>query len=73
MKNKTSEINQTCPSNSLTLNGVTYKTGGNIVFSDQAEGNYILAASPMLDNVDKAIEKGILENGMQMLMRKVAG
>jgi hypothetical protein len=59
--------------NCLTIGDTTYKTSGNIVFSDHEEGAYYLAESTILDNMDKAIENGILVNGMQSLMKKFRG
>jgi len=56
---------------SITVSGITYKTGGNILFSEDEADHYFLAESPLLDNVDKAVEHGILENGMQAFLRKV--
>lgn len=58
---------------SLTIGNTTYKTGGNIVFADCEEGAYYLAESAVLANMDKAIENGILVNGMQSLMKKIRG
>ena len=57
--------------NCLTLNGVLYKTTGNIIFSDCEEGDYFIAESSLLDKIDKAIQDGILENGMGALVRKL--
>ena len=48
---------------SLTIEGVTYKTGGNIVFADS---DYYLAQGSQLVQVE-----GLLEHGMQMLLKKV--
>jgi hypothetical protein len=60
-------------STSLTIGGVTYKTAGNILFSDSEESTYIIAESPILDSMDKAIEDGILGNGMRSLLNKIKG
>lgn len=59
-------------SSCLTINGITYKTSGNILFCESEEDGYIIAESPLLDKVDRAIQEGILENGMQTLLRKVS-
>ena len=63
------DMDETC----LTIGDTIYKTGGNIVFPDREEGAYYLAESTILDNMDKAIENGILVNGMQNLMKKFRG
>jgi hypothetical protein len=55
----------------LTINGCVYKTSGNIVFHQEDEGRYFVAESRALENIDKAIQEGILGNGMRALMRKV--
>lgn len=57
--------------NHLTLGGVTYKTAGNILFSDSDEDSYMLAESPILDKMDKAIEDGIIGNGMRTLLNRL--
>ena len=60
----------TSPTDCLTIGDTTYKTAGNILFA--GEGNqYYLAESPMMDKMDKAIQTGILENGMQSLIKKI--
>ena len=52
--------------NILTLQGLTFKTGGNIVF-DESEGNtYYLAESSTLENYHEA-----LENGLQSFLKKI--
>jgi hypothetical protein len=56
---------------SLTIGDTTYKTAGNILFSSEEGQNYYLAESTVLDKMDHAIQKGILENGMQTLMKKI--
>ena len=50
----------------LTINGVTFKTSGNIVFKDQEDSPFYLAQSSMLENFD-----GFLENGMQLFLKKI--
>jgi len=56
---------------SLTIGDTTYKTSGNILFSDAEEHpTFMVAESHLLDKMDSAIQKGIVENGMQSLMRK---
>jgi hypothetical protein len=50
-------------STQLTLKGVTFKTGGNIVFVDES---YYLAQGSQLEKVE-----GLLEHGMQMLLKKI--
>ena len=53
----------------LTIGNTIYKTTGNILF---AEGEtYVLAESQLMDKMDKAIQTGILENGMQSLLKKI--
>ena len=54
-------------SDSITIGDTLFKTTGNIRF----EGRYILAESQLMDKMDKAIQVGILENGMQSLMKKI--
>ncbi|MEE8637851.1 MAG: hypothetical protein V3T21_02285 [Candidatus Margulisiibacteriota bacterium] len=54
--------------NSITLEGVTYKTSGNIVFGDHQENPYHLAQSGLLEKMD-----GMLEHGMQTLLKKIKG
>lgn len=55
----------------LTLGETIYKTSGNIIFSDCETGKFVLAESKTLERLDKAIQRGILDNGMQMLLNKV--
>jgi len=56
---------------SLTIGDVTYKTSGNILFSEADENpTYVIAESRVLDKMDAAIQNGILDNGMQSLMKK---
>ncbi|MFA6170022.1 MAG: hypothetical protein WCW67_00770 [Candidatus Margulisiibacteriota bacterium] len=55
----------------LTIGETTYKTSGNILFSDCDPAEYMIAESKALEKLDKAIQHGILENGMQMLLRRV--
>ncbi|MCU0640907.1 MAG: hypothetical protein MUC35_02320 [Candidatus Margulisbacteria bacterium] len=57
----------------MTIGDTTYKTGGNIVFADSNESAYYVAESEILNNMDKAIENGILVNGMQNLMKRFRG
>jgi hypothetical protein len=57
----------------ITIGDTTYKTSGNIVFADHEEGAYYLAESTMLDNMDQAIQNGILVNGMQHVLKKIRG
>ena len=61
----TKTSNKDC-SSTITLNGVTYKTNGNIVFDGQLEDEYFIAESTTLDNIDS-----YLEHGMQTLLKKV--
>lgn len=63
-----SRENDTCV---LTIGETTFKTSGNILFSDCDPAEYIIAESKTLDNLDKAFQHGILESGMQMLLRRV--
>jgi len=67
---KNSEKNNENCTTSITVNGILYRTGGNILFT---EDHYFLAESPLLDKIDKAVEHGILENGMQALLNKIRG
>lgn len=53
----------------ITIGDMLYRTGGNILF----EGQYFLAESPILEKMDKTIQAGILENGMQALLKKIKG
>lgn len=53
-------------SNCLTLNGMVFKTGGNIVFETSEETSYVIAQSPLLDKMD-----GILEDGLQQLLKRI--
>jgi hypothetical protein len=56
---------------SLTIGDVTYRTSGNILFSETGENHgYVIAESRLLEKMDAAIQNGILDNGMQSLMRK---
>ena len=62
-------INQAAPTDQLTIGDTTYRTSGNIMFEGLAD-QYYLAESQLMDKMDKAIQVGILENGMQSLMKK---
>jgi hypothetical protein len=53
-------------SNSITIDGVTFKTSGNIVFSDDEDNPFYLAQSSLLEQFD-----GYLENGMQQFLKKI--
>ncbi len=53
----------------LTIGDTTYKTTGNILFAGGE--TYVLAESQLMDKMDKAIQTGILENGMQSLLKKI--
>jgi len=52
--------------NIITINGVTFKTQGNIVFSGSEDEHYILAEGSHLEQME-----GMLEHGMQTLLKKV--
>jgi hypothetical protein len=52
-------------SNVLTLDGIVFKTSGNILFSDSEEGSYYLAQNSRLEKIE-----GLTENGMNTLMKK---
>ena len=52
-------------SNIITLEGVTFKTSGNIIFQDAEEASYFLAQSSVLEKME-----GVLEHGLQILLRK---
>ena len=56
--------------NSLIIGDMVFTTSGNIEFSEGDEGNYFLAESAMLDQLDQAVQNGILENGMQSFCKK---
>jgi predicted heme/steroid binding protein len=58
---------------SVTVNGTVYKTSGNIIFGDDGDCNYFMAETALLENMDKAIQDGILGNGMRALMNKIHG
>ena len=53
----------------LTIGDTIFRTTGNIMFSGGE--TYVLAESQLMDKMDKAIQTGILENGMQSLLRKL--
>lgn len=53
----------------VTVNGTTYRTSGNILFS--IEEDYYLAENSMLNKLENAVQRGILENGMQSLMKRL--
>lgn len=53
--------------NIITVEGVIFKTSGNIVFSDTEENPFYLAQSSLLEKID-----GCLENGMQQLLQKLS-
>ena len=52
--------------NIITIDGVTFKTEGNITFSDSEEDRYYLAQGSQLEKM-----QGMLEHGMQMLLKKI--
>ena len=54
----------------LTIGNTTFKTSGNIIFSDGDEDRYYIAENSVLEKIDKAIQNGIVENGMQSLLKK---
>jgi hypothetical protein len=58
------------PTDQLTIGDTLYKTSGNILF-DGVSAQYYLAESQLLEKMDKAIQVGILENGMQSLLKKI--
>ena len=62
-------INKADPTDQPTIGDTTYKTSGNIMFEGLAN-QYYLAESQLMDKMDKAIQVGILENGMQSLLKK---
>ena len=62
-------IDKTVPTDQLTIGDTTYKTSGNIMFEGLAD-QYYLAESQLMDKMEKAIQVGILENGMQSLLKK---
>ena len=52
--------------NTLTIGGTTFKTRGNIVFTESDDTSYYLAEGSHLKELE-----GMLEHGMQMLLNKV--
>jgi hypothetical protein len=58
------------PSDQLTIGDTTYRTSGNILFDGEG-AQYYVAESQLMDKMEKAIQVGILENGMQSLLKKV--
>ena len=52
--------------NKITLEGVTYKTNGNIVFEKDEDAPYHLAQSSLLEQMDD-----LLENGMLSFVKKI--
>jgi hypothetical protein len=56
-------------SDQLTIGDTTFKTTGNILFHGGEQ--YVLAESQLMEKMDKAIQVGILENGMQSLLKKI--
>lgn len=52
--------------NSITLEGITFKTSGNIVFKNSEESPFRLAQSALLDKMD-----GFLEHGMLIFLKKI--
>ena len=58
---------------SITINGVTYKTAGNILFASEKEGDYLLAESTLLNKLDEVAKKDFLENGMHSLLKRFKG
>ena len=55
-----------CASNILNLEGLAFKTNGNIVFQNSDENPFHLAESALLEKLD-----GFLENGIQTLLNKL--
>lgn len=55
----------------LTIGDTTYKTSGNILFAGNADGDYYLAESAVLEKMGQAIQDGILVNGMHSLLKKI--
>ncbi|MFC1511016.1 hypothetical protein ACFL5U_01350 [Candidatus Margulisiibacteriota bacterium] len=51
--------------NILTIDGITFRTSGNIVFESVEDNPFHLAQSQLLEKID-----ALMENGMQMLMKK---
>lgn len=52
-------------SNTITIEGIVYKTSGNILFADTEEKSFFLAQSDLLESMD-----ALLENGMHSLIKK---
>lgn len=52
--------------NTIILNGVIFKTGGNIVFKDLDESPFYLAQSSILEKMEC-----FLEQGMQLFLKKI--
>lgn len=59
-------MNTSKSSNKITLDGVTFKTSGNILFTDSEDNPFCLAQSALLEKMD-----GFLEHGMQILFKKL--
>ena len=52
--------------NRITIKGITFKTGGNILFEDSDQDLYFLAEGSALDSYN-----GMLENGMALFLKKI--
>ncbi|OGB87719.1 hypothetical protein A3H09_00165 [Candidatus Falkowbacteria bacterium RIFCSPLOWO2_12_FULL_45_13] len=46
-------------SNTITIEGVIYKTSGNILFAGSEEKSFFLAQSDLLENMNTLLENGI--------------
>jgi hypothetical protein len=57
--------------NCLILGDTIYKTSGNITFSEEEGTRYFLAESPILENMSETLHSNLLENGMQILLKKI--
>lgn len=59
--------------NWLTVGDVVYKTSGNILFEESESNSYFLAESPALEKMEEAVRFSIIENGMNLLLKKIKG
>ena len=67
MERERHTLTKECQANTLHLDGMVFKTSGNIQFHDHEENPFFLANSPVLEKMDC-----FLEHGMQMLMKKIS-
>ena len=63
---KSQEHKQVTELNTIVVDGVIFRTGGNILFGDPAETPYYLAEGSKLEKIE-----GIVEHGWQTLLKKL--